>query len=532
MALAIGNSCDTPGSAPTPRLVVVISVDQMRADYLDRFDAQFTGGLRWLIDNGLRFTKAHHDHATTSTGPGHTTLGTGVFPSHHGIVGNDYYDRRLRRSTYSMADSTSAILNYPEAPGRSPANLLHDGLGDWLKAQSPESKVYSVAIKDRAAIPLAGKGPDGAYWFHLPTGDFITSEYYRSEYPAWVTEFNQSDRSERFCGTHWTKLFPDSAYALSREDDFPYERDSMGRVFPHLLTGTDGLPDARYFGRIPETPFGDQLTLEFAGEMMRNEGLGLDEHVDLLFIGLSAADYIGHRYGPYSQEVQDYYLRLDRMLADFFTEVEEITGADRYVVALSADHGVMVIPEELSRRGVDAARVEWRPIPRRLNEVAAALVEDGTLASAPRVRDVTGFVFDFGDWPPSPEQMKSLAELLTAELRLRPEFSAAYTFEQVITGSGSGPIFDKLVRSVHPDRGADILYAPREYYYLTNSQGGTSHGSPYEYDTHVPLVFVGAGFSAELRDEPVRTVDLAPTLAAMLNLTLPADLDGRDLRTP
>ena len=531
MAVGIGISCvDQPNSAPTPKLVVVLAVDQMRADYLDRFDTQFTGGLRWLVDNGLLFSNAHHDHATTSTGPGHVTVATGVFPSRHGIVGNDYYDRRARRSIYSMADSTSVILNYPEASGRSPANLLRDGVADWLKMQSPSSKVYAVGIKDRSAIPLGGKRADGAYWFHLSTGDFITSDYYRSEYPAWVADFNESDRSARYCGTYWTKLLPDSAYALSREDDFPGEKTGLGRTFPHLLTGTDGLPDAKYYGRIPETPFGDELTLEFAREMISNEGLGLDEHVDMLFIGLSSADYIGHRYGPYSQEVQDYYLRLDRMLAGFFARLEEITGAGGYIIALTADHGVMVMPEELSRRGVDAGRDSKRPITQRLREVTAALVDDGLIDTVPRLRDVAGFVLDFGNEPVSPEQATRLRQILTAELRMRPEIGAAYSFDQVIAGSGSGPIFEKFVRSVHPERGADILYAPREHYLFTSSSTGTSHGSPYEYNTHVPLVFAGAGLAAERRNEQVRTVDMAPTLASLMNVTPPTDLDGRDLR--
>jgi predicted AlkP superfamily pyrophosphatase or phosphodiesterase len=516
--------------APTPKLVVVLVVDQMRADYVDRFRSQFSGGLGWLVENGVLFSNAHHDHAVTSTAPGHATIATGAFPSRHGIVGNDYYDRRARRVTYSFADSTSAILGYPDASGRSPANLLRDGLADWLKAQSPASKVFSVAIKDRSAIALAGKSPDGAYWFNFSAGDFVTASYYRSDYPDWVEDFNESDRSERFCNVEWTRLLPESSYVQSREDDFPAEKNLLGRTFPHLLTGTDGQPDSRYFDRLPETPFGDELTLEFAVEMMRNEGLGIGGTVDLLFVGLSSADYIGHAFGPYSQEVQDYYLRLDRMLAEFFAQVEEVAGTDGYLVVLTSDHGVLPMPEELSRRGIDAARSPWRGLVGPLRQVIAASVDSGLIADPPRLRDIAGFVLDFGQSPPPPDREALLRQQLVARLREHKDMGAAYDYDYVAAGSGSGEIFDKFARSTHPDRGADILFAPRRWYRFTGESTGTTHGSPYEYDTHIPLIFAGGGLKTERRDGMVRSVDIAPTLASLMKVAAPKDVDGQDLR--
>jgi len=528
---AAGSSCtERARSASAPKLVVLVVVDQMRADYLDRFGPQFTSGLGWLVGNGVLYSNTHHDHAVTSTGPGHATIATGMFPSRHGIVSNDYYDRRARRVTYSFADSTSPILGHPEASGRSPANLLREGLADWLKAQSPSSKVFSVAIKDRAAIPLAGKSPDGAYWFNFSAGNFVTSSYYRTDYPGWVEDFNASDRSERYCNVEWTRLLPESSYAQSREDDFPAEKTTIGRTFPHLLTGTDGQPDSRYFNRLPETPFGDELTLEFAVELMRNEGLGLDENVDLLIVGLSSADYIGHAFGPYSQEVQDYYLRLDLMLAEFFAQVEEIAGTDEYLVVLTSDHGVMPLPEELSRRGMDAGRSPWRDLVGPLRQVIAEAVDSGLIAEAPRLRDVSGFVLDFGQSPPPPDREARLRQLVIAKLREHRDLGVAYDYDVVVAGSGSGEIFDKFTRSVHPDRGADILFAPRERYRFTGETTGTTHGSPYEYDTHIPLVFAGGGLQADRRDGAVRSIDVAPTLASLMRVAAPTDIDGQDLR--
>lgn len=521
-------SPQSPVAGP-PRLVVVLIVDQMRADYLARFRSQFDGGLAWLVENGVVFSDAHHDHAATSTSPGHATLATGFFPSRHGIVGNDYCNRQTGRPAYSFADSTSEILGYPDAAGRSPRNLLRDGLADWVRAESPASRIFAVAIKDRAAIPLGGRRPDGAYWYQSTTGNFVTSSYYRTDYPAWVAAFNASDRAERYYGGAWRKLLPDSAYRLSREDDFAAESDSMSRTFPHrFAVGVRG-PDRQYYAQLPETPFGDELTLAFAAELLIEESLGRDEHPDLLFIGLSSADYIGHAYGPYSQEVQDYYLRLDQMLADFFARLGQTVPPGETLIVLSADHGVMVMPEQLSRSGVEAGRTDPRPIRADVRRLLETAVELGDVDVVPRLREASGWCFDFGNASVSEARKAALRRRLADSMQARGDLEVVYTYDELESGSGHGALFEKFIHSFHPDRSGDLVYAPREHYLVTTIATRTSHGSPYEYDTHVPLVFAGAMLRPKRVDGIVRTVDLAPTLATLLGIPTPADLDGRDL---
>ena len=515
--------------AQGPRLVVVLSVDQMRADYLDRFGPQFTGGFRWLIDRGAVFSDAHQDHAVTSTAPGHATIATGVFPSRHGIVANSFFVRDAGRSTYSVADSTREILGFPDDPGRSPANLLRPGLGDWLKAQSRDSKVFSVAIKDRSAILMGGQHPDGAYWYHNGTGSYVTSSYYATSYPQWVAEFNESGRAARYYGREWTRLLPEDQYGASREDAFAAEGDGEHTTFPHRLAGPSGTPDARFFGSLTGTPFGDELTLAFARELMVHEELGRDDVPDILFLGLSAADIIGHPYGPFSQEVQDYYLRVDGMLMNFFDFLNQQVGVDAYVVVLTADHGVLPMPEELARRGTEAARVSTAGLRGVVQAAVREAVEHGIVVQAPAIRFGSGVMFDFGDQEPSTESVAQLRKHVAERMLGHDAIAVAYTFDEIQSGSLHGVVFERYQRSFYPNRVGDVMFNGPENHLLTRSRTGTSHGSPYRYDSHVPLVFAGKDIAPGRHDEPARTVDLSATVAAILRIDPPDDIDGRVL---
>jgi arylsulfatase A-like enzyme len=515
--------------AQDPRLVVVLSVDQMRADYLDRFGPQFTGGFRWLLDEGAVFTDAHQDHAETSTAPGHATIATGVYPSRHGIVGNNFFVRAAGRATYSVADSTHTILGFPDDGGRSPANLLRPALGDWLKEQSPNSKVVSVAIKDRSAILMGGLHPDGAYWYHTGTGRYVTSSYYTESYPAWVDEFNAAGRPVRYYGREWTRLLPEDQYGASREDAFAAERDGIRTTFPHRLAGPEGTPDAGFFASLTATPFSDEVTLAFARDMVVHEALGQDDDPDILFLGLSAADILGHPYGPFSQEVQDYYLRMDLLLGDFFEFLNQQVGADNYVVTLTADHGVLVMPEELSRRGIESARLSTRGLRGVIRDAMEEAIDHGIVERAPDALFGAGVLFDFG---PDAHPATTLAHFRrhVAEKMLGHEaIAVALTFDEVAEGAGSGILFERYLRSFHPDRAGDIMFDGPENHLLTSSPTQTSHGSPYNYDSHVPMIFAGPNIPAVRHDGHVQTVDIAPTLAALLGIEAPGDLDGEVL---
>lgn len=517
------------GDPEPPKLTVVIVVDQMRADYMDRFADGFTGGLGWLARSGARFTDAHQDHARTETAAGHATLVTGVFPSRHGIVGNSFYNRLAEARQYSVGDSTSPIVGFADDAGMSPANLLTTTIGDWLKDVRPASKRYSVAIKNRSAITMGGKHPDGVYWYHYDTGRWITSTYYRTSYPAWVEAFNEAGHAAAYFGQEWTLSRTEDAYAESREDAFPNEADGTNTTFPHLMGQTDGDPDWRFFADLPNSPFGTELTLAFARELIVNEGVGTDATPDILFLGLSSADWVGHEYGPYSREVQDYYLQLDRYLGEFFSFLDEHVGAGQYVVALSADHGVLPMPEELTRRGIAAGRYDLRPLRREIRQVARAAAEAGELPAPPELVFTGGIALRFSEATPTSEQLAAFRQRLADLIRSKPEIAQAYTYDELLDGVGSGKIFGRHLRSFHPDRSADVFFELTENYLSGATPRGTSHGSAWDYDTSVPLIFAGPGVIPGEHGEYTRTVDMAPTLARLLGITPPDALDGRVL---
>jgi predicted AlkP superfamily pyrophosphatase or phosphodiesterase len=517
------------GEREPPRLTVVVVVDQMRADYMDRFADGFTGGLGWLANSGARFTDAHQDHARTETAVGHATLATGVFPSRHGIVGNSFYNRLAESRQYSVGDSTSPIVGFADDAGMSPANLLTTTIGDWLKEVSPASKTHSIAIKDRSAITMGGKHPDDVYWYHYATGRWITSTYYRTAYPDWVAAFNDAGHANAYFGREWTLSRSEDAYAESREDAFPNEADGTNTTFPHLMGQTDGDPNRRFFAGLPNSPFGAELTLAFARELIINEGVGTDATPDMLFLGLSSADYVGHDYGPYSREVQDYYLQLDHYLGEFFSFLDEHVGAGQYVVALSADHGVLPIPEELIRRGVDAGRHDLRPLYREIRQVGQAAAESGELPTQPELVSSGGIALRFSDGAPLPEQLEAFRQRLADLIRSEPDIAQVYTYDELLDGAGSGKMIGRHQRSFHPDRSADVIFHLNENYLSGSTPRRTSHGSPWDYDTNVPLIFAGPGIIPGEHGEYTRTVDMAPTLARLLGITPPDSLDGRVL---
>ncbi len=521
-----------PPPADPPRLLVVLVVDQMRADYLDRFRSQFTGGFARLLEDGANFTEAHQDHAATVTAVGHATISTGVYPSRHAIVGNDFFERTEDRDVYNSLDESAPILGYPDLPGRSPRRLRRDGLGDWLKRASPDSKVYSVAIKDRSAIMMADHGPDGAYWYLENAGTFVTSSYYAAAYPAWVDSFNTSGLVESYFTRGWTRLLPEDQYGASREDSFPAEGGGRWFTFPYDFSerfdnGT-GRPNRSYYNFLRRTPFGDEVTLEFAKAMVRNEGLGVDDTPDILFVGASASDYIGHRWGPYSQEIQDHYLRLDGYLEQFFSFLDETVGTQNYAVVLTGDHGVAAAPEEMARRGHDARRIPG-PVFREtiLGAIAGAMAELG-IREQPGVRYMDGLIFEAGDGGEMSVPVSRLSEAVAARLREVDFISSAFSAEDVSRADADGEnVVSMFRRSYHRERSSDVMLNTRPHYLF----GGdvAQHGSAHRYDTHVPLILDGPGFVSGWHSGRVRTVDIAPTLAALLGIEVPDDLDGQVL---
>ena len=517
-------------TAQQPRLVVFLVVDQMRPDYLNRFAGDFQGGLKTLRENSVRFTHAFHDHAFTETAVGHTTLLTGVYPRHHGIVANRWFDHQARRVQYCTEDEQVHLLTDSRHKGQSPRRLMHPTLGDLLKAQSPRSKVYSIALKDRAAILMGGKHPDGAFWYDKKHGLMTTSSYYMETLPQWVQAFNQQHLLDRYFGQGWDRLRGPEVYNESREDDFPREADGKHTTFPHRLGVKSSQPDEHFYEAIYSSPFGDEFVLQFARRVITSQELGRDEVPDLLLISCSAADVIGHRFGPYSQEVQDYYLRLDEYLEALLNFLDEQVGRDHYRLILSADHAVLPMPEQLVRQGIQARRVDERVFKEQVRRTVAKLTQRFGVPAQKAIASFRGgLTFQPAFWNALGADSTRFKHLLKVELEKLEPVAACYWATDLRPSDAQDPFARLYWNNRCPDRTADLLFRFQKYWLVTRYATGTTHGSPYEYDAHVPLLFYGAGFGSRVVDQRVSTVDVVPTVADWLGLSPSTAWDGKPM---
>ena len=504
-----------------PSLVVMISVDQLRGDLLDRYEEVFTGGLRRFLDEGYRFTSASHAHAVTHTAPGHAALSTGVFPSRSGIVANSWQQATEDgwRSMYAVEDVDSPILGLETVvrfPGRSPRNLLRTGLADWVRAADGEARTVSVSAKDRAAIPMAGQTDQNVYWLARPLARFVTSTYYASVYPAWLARFNDEVMRVITTPTVWNSPVPDRYQDLARADSADYEGRGGNTTFPHLSLREAGGEDVRLHNTwVLSQSSADAAVLALARTATDELELGQRDNVDYLAVSLSATDYVGHAYGPFSQEQLANLVHLDRALGDFLDYLDDTVGEGNWVAGLSADHGVVTMPEYEQELGNDD--VERVNTQRRAGELLAALNEVTAEGGS----------------------LDEIAERLARSVEEKGLVEKAYTHHDLTRGEPADS-FAVLFRNSHyPGRAHHRYFAPsalsqsgvevrfREGDLVFPREAGTEHETPYWYDRHVPLIFLGAGVSEGSSDAPAYTVDMAPTLAALGGIQAPFDLDGK-----
>jgi predicted AlkP superfamily pyrophosphatase or phosphodiesterase len=530
---------------PPPRLAVVISVDQMRADYLERFRPYFVeGGFKRFLDHGAWFQNCHYQHAVTKTAPGHATILSGVHANVHGIVANEWLDRTTFTWGNNVEDQDAPLVGLPPRlgryanasfaakAGRSPRNFLGVTVGDRLKAKyGVAAKVFGVADKDRAAILMSGPKADGAYW--TEEGRFVTSTYYRPALPDWLEQFNNERNAAAFFGRTWDRLLAAEIYdRVQGPDNSPGERDEdgLGITFPRVVNGGKDTISGAYFEAFNHAPWNNELVEEMAERLVEQEQLGADGTPDLLCVGFSQTDRAGHAYGPDSHEVMDSYLRLDRTIAELFRFLDEKVGAGNWVVALTADHGAAPLVERTQReRGPAAAgRLGGASVDKllfpALDAAYGALPENVYWA----LRDNSGYHVN----PAALAAKQLTATEVAAKIRdiilQHPMIAAAYTREQ-LTGAAPLDTFGEMERlSFHAGRSTDVVYIPKPYF-VESPNGGTTHGTPYEYDTHVPQVWYGAGVKPGVHTERVAVEDLAPTLARLLGVQLPPEAKGKVL---
>ncbi len=509
-----------PAFPNRPKLVVVLVIDQFRYDYLMRFRPYFVkGGFNRLLEGGAVYTDCRYDYATTMTGPGHATLLTGAYPDSHGIIENNWYDRDQKREVYCVEDlSTRIVANREKAspsPGFSPRNLTASTLGDELRmATNFRAKAISISLKDRAAVLMGGHTPSAAYWYDVGSGRFVSSTYYMPTLPAWADEFNQKSPISQFCGQKWQALAETpgaDGKVLSEFEPSPGET----------------CPDPKFLGWLEKTPYMNQIELGFAAEAVRNERLGQGPEADILTLSLSVNDYIGHEFGPYSEEVADTTLRTDRYLATFFDELDKLVGLDNVWIALSADHGVAPSPAFIHEHKLGIGMAQ----PAAIRGVAEKALTQA-FGPGPWIEDEDeAYLYLNRETLRKRNVQESKAEEVAAEAAAsQPDVAAAFTRTEFMTGSlPNNPIARKAANSFNSKRSGDVFLVLMPFAVPSSFATGTTHGTPWNYDTQVPLIFWGSAFKPGFYATPCQPTDLAATLAARLGLTQPSGAQGTPL---
>ena len=511
---------------PSIRLVVGIVIDQFRYDYLMRFEDQFApGGFRRFLHGGANFTDNHYLHTPTYTAPGHATFMSGTTPALNGIIGNEWYDRATSREVSSVSDSKVQQLGgRAGVAGASPHRLIGSTLGDQLKlATQGRARVIGISLKDRSAILPAGKRPNGAYWYDGSTGNFVSSTWYFNALPDWVKNFNRDKHSDTYFNRTWERLLPEAAYSRSAGDDNDYE--GKDHLFPHSLRGKDEKPGPSFYGRFQSSPFANDHLADLAMAAIEHEALGVDEVPDLLTVSFSSNDLVGHAYGPNSHEVQDITLRTDRTLASLFARIDRRIGLRHVLFVLTADHGVAPVPEQVRALGY-GGRVSLGAISGAVESALDARYGDEKWV----VSTANGNVyFDLTTMARKGVDISTAESIAAAAVSAVPGIAACYTRSQIIAGDlPATRLAESVVLGFHPGRNGNLVVVT-EPFYLVGGSSGTSHGTPYGYDTHVPLLMFGPGVRPGWYTESSSPADIAPTLATLLGLNPPSTSTGRVL---
>jgi hypothetical protein len=493
--------------AAPPKLVLAIVIDQFRYDYLLRFRSDYHSGFARLLEKGAVFTDAHYLHAATVTAVGHGTFLTGATPSISGIIANEWYDRESGQTVTSVSDpATKLVGGNTDRAGSSPRRLLVSTVGDELKIQRGESRVIGISIKDRSAILPAGHMADGAYWYDDHANAWVTSSYYRGELPDWAKKLNQEQPAARYAGAKW----------------LPFDaKGDSAKPFCSMTKDTG----VRFCGSIEATPWGNEMIEEFAERALEGENLGHHASTDVLAVSFSSNDYVGHAVGPDDPAVRDISIRTDRLLGKLFDAIDGRIGAGNTLVILTADHGVAPVPEVNQARKMPGGRLNGGELTAKITDALTKRFGPGKwlLASS------GGMLYFNQDLIRAQKLDPAEVELVAAEAGLEQHHIArVYTRSQLVDGAVQHDEISRAFSVGFFGQRSGDLFVLQEPYYLFEATG-TSHGTPYDYDNHIPVIFLGPGIKPGKYSARIAVNDIAPTLAEILNVEQPSGSIGRIL---
>jgi len=529
-----------------PKLILQITVDQLRGDLIERFQKNMgKDGFLYLLNEGVSFKDAHHDHANTETIVGHATLATGAQPAIHGLIGNVWFDQIAQRLVYNIEDSRYPLLSASAdvdkkteidptqkkaaSSGRSPTNILVSTLSDELALHTAgNAKIFAVSVKDRGAVSMAGHAGK-AFWFSKKSGEFVTSQFYYDTYPDWVNTWNTSKQAQQYAGKSWDLSHDKSSYLFKDDQSWEIDFPGFGRVFPHPF----GAGDSKYFNTfLTLSPAGDELTLNFAKALIENESIGKDDVTDYLSISFSSTDYIGHLFGSSSMEMEDNLLQLDRTIASLLKFVDKKVGIDNTLIVLSADHGGPEAPGHMNEIGVEAEYVN----PEEWDKEAGIAALKQRFGIGSELIKTYFHPYIYLDHAVINEQGLDIAEVQAAvanEVSKLDGVETAIPSSALINGQLPDTTLNRaILNNYNSSRSGDVFIVFQAHRFIDDMEGlkvAVHHGSPWSYDTFVPIIFAGNGIKPSQVYRRVHTVDVAPTLAAWLGSKPPSGASGHVL---
>jgi predicted AlkP superfamily pyrophosphatase or phosphodiesterase len=508
-------------TANKPKLVVGIVVDQMRNDFIYRYWSRYSnGGFRRLVNEGFYFKNNHFNYIPTYTGPGHSSIYTGATPRAHGIIANDWYDKKTGNNMYCVYDASAKPVGSENKSGMmSPKNQISSTIGDELKmSTNKKGKVFAVALKDRSAILPAGHAADAAYWFDEESGNFITSNWYMNELPEWVKTFNAKQLPKKYLEEGWSTMAYPEGYTASIADDNNYESVPNKKEKPTLPYSYKNYIEKNSFGIIRATPFGNSITKDIAIECIKNEGLGKDNITDLFSISFSSTDIIAHSYGPRSVEVEDTYLRLDKDLEEILNVLDKEVGKGNYIVFLTADHGGADVPKHLIDSKIPAGYIYEAKIKKDVQNYLLSVYGDSTI-----LKNVSNeqIFLDENKIMSMKLNSEDVEEKICKFLLSVNGIAEAYPSKIIKYGNFEKSDYKALLQNGynHTMSGnVAFIYRPG---WMDYAEKGTTHGAAYNYDTHVPLLFFGKGIKKGSSFNYTSITQIAPTVCELMQINQP-----------